>query len=294
MLKSIIKLYVFTLFFSLNAFSQEWAPIGAKWTFEVREPASPALTFRTMEVIKDTIVLGKNCKEISFFNANNTPFGLNSNIYSYEESDMVYWYNDRIQAFTLLYDFNKNSGESWITIIDTCELIITVDSTGIDTINGFYLKTQYVSSENNAFNGKVIQFIGNTTVPLPDPSLHCWNIFSDNTYIYGLRCYEDEILGSFQTSIAPSCDFIITTVNDVDTSSSIKVYPTPSSSLINISCNNEDDISSITVFDIQGKRIKSYIGYQNIISIEEITSAEYILQLQFKNGNTYKKKVLKY
>lgn len=46
------------------AYSQSWAPIGAKWTYGVGHSFSFEKSFTTWEVVGDTIVDGEQCSII--------------------------------------------------------------------------------------------------------------------------------------------------------------------------------------------------------------------------------------
>ena len=87
----------------------------------------------------------------------------------YELNRRVYFYNYQSSQFSLLYDFNLNAGESFMLYPQGAledSFLVVVDSTGLDTINGFLRKTQFIHAQPfpphiaYQFSGKVIEGIG--------------------------------------------------------------------------------------------------------------------------------------
>ena len=101
------KLYFTTLILlalALNGMAQNsFAPQGAEWYFNRSSFMGSPIAYYHMEVLGDTLIQGHRCSII-------TPQYLGGNgneQFVYEEGRKVYWYNQTLQAFTTLYDFNK-------------------------------------------------------------------------------------------------------------------------------------------------------------------------------------------
>jgi hypothetical protein len=216
-----------------NVFSQTWAPIGAKWTYQVENAVNINIGFREWTSVSDTLIDGHDCK-IILRSGDPVNSDLSDSLITYEENGVVYWYLNN--QFTTLYDFNKLAGESWTVMRDTCGVVITVDSTAFETINGVELKTLYVSSEDFAFSGKIIEFIGNTSMPSPYFLYHCDGILKDTYFYTGLRCYEDTIIGYHSFNISPSCDYV-TNISEQHEQNALLVYPNPTSESIQVQTN---------------------------------------------------------
>ena len=278
-MKKIIIFYL--LIYSFNALAQtEWAPIGARWTFGVGEAWSSAIYYREWTSTKDTLVGGHTCKLIKRTGTSVTG-DLSDKLITYEDSNKVYWFNPVINKFTTLYDFNKNSGDTWTMQIDTCGLLITVDSTDIETINGLSLKVLYISAEDNAFNGKVVQHIGHLSLPNPNIVFHCYRIMSDANYYTGLRCYQDSILGFHDFNIAPSCDYVVTGISDPDLNSNFNVYPNPTANLVYIEYPSELKIIDVSLYSLSSQYLISSKNIkQNMVDLSSIPSGIYILRIQ--------------
>jgi hypothetical protein len=194
--------------------AQNWAPIGAKWTYEIRNPFGPEKNFQVWTVVKDTFVNGKTCRLIkkTGFAAKGEP-----DLITYEDSGVVYCFRD--EKFSVLYDFTKEKGESWTLEKDTCSLAVVVDSTAMQTINGKTLKVQYIRGN------KIIENIGHI---LGEFDFHCSGPISDGPYIYGLRCYQDSVIGFYSTGLAPSCEYVVG-IQETHKTSEIQLFPNPAS-----------------------------------------------------------------
>ncbi|MBK8484385.1 MAG: T9SS type A sorting domain-containing protein [Saprospiraceae bacterium] len=221
-------LILITLIFSTASYEQvlTFAPKGAVWTFEVIYFASEKIDFRRWISTGDTLIGGHICKVIQ--RKGSLVFSdISDKIIAYEDNNIVYWYNTTINKFTVLYDFNKSKGDSWIMQTDTCDLLINVDSTGVEIINGFSLKTLYISSLNNAFEGKVYQHIGSIYQPNPDINFTCYSNWIDYNFYHGLRCYEDTIFGFYDFKIAQNCNFVISSTDLSTVKMKINIFPIP-------------------------------------------------------------------
>ena len=79
---------------------------------------SPVSYYR-MAVEGDTVIQGRLCKIIT------QPYlgGNGDKQYVYEDNRVVYWYNQTLQQFTVLYAFRANAGERFRTCqIDPCSM----------------------------------------------------------------------------------------------------------------------------------------------------------------------------
>ena len=60
-----VCLTVILIFCVKTALSQSWPPVGAQWHFTQHYNMSSAVSYNKIEVEKDTIVQGKNCKKLN-------------------------------------------------------------------------------------------------------------------------------------------------------------------------------------------------------------------------------------
>lgn len=273
------QLILLLTFLSLTTFviGQTWAPTGAKWTFGVAYAFGPQIEYREWASTGDTIVNGHTCKLIKR-NGWYVSGDISDKLITYEDSNKVYWYN--VNQFTVLYDFNKNAGDTWTIMTDTCGLLITVDSTGIDTINGFPLKALYISSDDWAFNGKILEHIGHIGQPNPNIIYHCTGAIEDLNYYTGLRCYEDSAFGFHSFGIAPSCDYTVTGIDEVANPFGLLIFPNPTTDQINIQTKSKQKFN-FNIYNSLGQLVQKGIIESNAttIYINNLTNGIYSIEL---------------
>lgn len=262
--------------------AQTWAPIGAKWTFGLGYAWSNNVSYNEWISTKDTLVGGQNCKLIKR-NGNLADGDISDKLITYEDSNIVYWYNTLINQFTTLYDFNKNTGESWTIQLDTsCSLIITVDSTDIETINGYPLKVLYILSQDDAFYGKTVQHIGNIAMPNPYILFHCYSIISDATYYTGLRCYEDNVFGFHDFNIATACDYLYTGLTEQQESNSVfNIYPNPTTDHVHIDNLSGQNIIDISLYSLSSQYVMNFkISKHDLLDLSSVPLGVYFFKIR--------------
>ena len=169
-----------------------FAPQGAEWYFDVTGYMSSPIDYYHMEVLGDTLIQGHQCSVIT-----RQYMGGNGNEqFVYEDNGVVYWYNQTIQGFTTLYDFNAEEEESWICDIDSCSFEVRVESVGEVTWEGHTYRVQnVVPIVGDDYNGEpffwgggqIIEGIG--AVGLFPNSWVCSASIVCGPYPDYLRCY---------------------------------------------------------------------------------------------------------
>nr|NQU93706.1 hypothetical protein [Bacteroidota bacterium] len=236
------KLLSFVLICSFPIFvaGQNWAPIGATWYYEIVYPFSPQLSFIKYESVADTNILGKTCKIITVTDGI-TGYGYlvgnSDTAFTYEDNRKIYVFDPINNGFSLVYDFAADSGSTWITTWDTCNYERIINSTDSILIIGFIVKTlsfgglkilEGIGGERTLFHG-----LGPVECEPPD------TIIVDLPFIQRLRCYEDSILGLYNTGVSTTCDYVTTRINDINEQNNwVSIYPNPASSEINIEVKN--------------------------------------------------------
>ena len=118
-----------------------------------------------MAVEGDTLIHGHQCSVIT----RQYLGGNGDKQYVYEENNKVYWYNATLDAFTTLYDFDAEEGESWICHIDSCSYEVTVQSVEQVTWGGRTYRVQNVASVEGEFYERIIEGIGSVKGLFPYP-----------------------------------------------------------------------------------------------------------------------------
>ena len=176
--------------------SYEWAPVGAVWYYSQLEYAPPwHHNYVKIESIRDTVIQGHRSR---ILDRNGNEIIMRS------DSGRVYLFDNDSLQFNQLYDFSANAGESWQAWCWNKEyMTVYVDSVDTVTINGKQLRKQYISHEPGSwfyFSGPVIENIGSIGYMFPQYGA------ADPPVGGPLRCYEDSVLGYFNTGIEEHCD----------------------------------------------------------------------------------------
>ena len=260
--------------------AQSWAPRGAKLTFGVSYAFSPATDYRVWIAENDTVIQGRTCRVIQRY-GNDVEVDYSDKFISYEDSNIVYWYIGN--QFTVLYDFNKVAGQSWIIHLNNCSLSVQVTATGMDTINGLARKTLTLSGGSAIF-GKIIQGIGSTQGPMPMMQLVCGQMLGCSSSYNHLRCYEDSIIGFHNFNNAPSCNYVgMVDVKEVDPFK-LTIVPNPVSSSMEIRIDYNESVDYLITNTI-GQEIKAGVmGNQTErLDCRNLNNGVYILHL--RSGN---------
>ena len=162
---------------SANYIPPKFAPLGAEWYFHVLSQGpitEPPFYYIQYMVTGEEVVQGHTCSVINGYEL------------VYEEDGVVYWYNPSDDAFTVLYDFNAEAGESWYCEVADYTCLITVDSVGSVTWDGHTYRTQYVTGVIDDYwtvmDGRIIEGIGYEKGLFPEA------IIDSPEYEY-MRCY---------------------------------------------------------------------------------------------------------
>ena len=70
---------------------------------------------------------------------------------------------------------------------------------------------------------------------------------------------------------------------------SFSIYPNPTTSVLNISNNNNLDIKNISVVDINGRVVKNQAGSLTQINVSDLNAGVYFITIEAAEGKTTKK-----
>ena len=168
-----------------------FAPQGAEWYFDVFDPWGTHPEYQRFYVDGDTIIQGHQCSIIiqRFVETEH-----DGEEYVYEEDNKVYWFNPTTNAFSTLYDFDAEAGESWNYEVGECSHQVTVDSVGSVTWNGHNYRTQWVRFNEDVqyYSGKIIEGIGYEKGLFPSIYVCDGLEMYDASEIEYLRCYVND------------------------------------------------------------------------------------------------------
>lgn len=261
-LKLIFVLLVVLL--SLNTKSKaqnyEWAPVGATWYYT--QLSWGEIIYEKIKCIEKVTIGGKICKklhrEVIYDKKKLWCDFLDWDIITYSDSGKIYYYDDKTQEFRLLYNFKAKPGEKWTIKYNRYDLAldslaIKVDSINYTIINGNKLKIFYI--QQYTYGGMysfslyrtIIENIGHVLYLLPQNA-------TCDPFTGPLRCYEDSIIGLYETGKAPYCDYIFTDIKKHNKTEDILVFKNFNHIDIEI-LESGKYIKQIQLFDILGKLI---------------------------------------
>ena len=168
-----------------------FAPQGAEWYFDVFNPWGTHPEYQRFFVDGDTIIQGHQC---SIITQHFVDTGHEGGEFVYEEDNKVYWFNPTTNAFSILYDFDAEAGESWNYEVGECSHQVTVDSVGSVTWNGHNYRTQWVRFNEDVqyYSGKIIEGIGYEKGLFPSIYVCDGLEMYDASEIEYLRCYVND------------------------------------------------------------------------------------------------------
>jgi hypothetical protein len=208
--------------------AQNWAPIGATWTYKQGSCCGPDTNLAVITAIGDTVIDGRSCTELTMEEGWS---GCHSFLRFFSESnDSLYYQDPNTGQFLLLFHWNAVPGDSWYTPVnDDLSMGDTLDWTVTDTgsvvIASTNLRTWQVevvarNQDYYTMIGQVIERLGPLSMPFTWSSGAC-----DGEIFLGLRCYEDNDI-SWQSPSAPQCA-LSTSIADPADRSAFKLGPNP-------------------------------------------------------------------
>lgn len=276
--------------YSMFGFSQNFAPLGAKWHYGVGY-MMPGEGFISFESIYDTIVATKNCRVVqqsSSIYCSNRPM----NVAVYEEDSVVYYWDEHRQVFQTLYDFTKQEGESWQLVLtnsfsqdlDTIDVLVTNRS--VTQMNQFFLQTlEVLYTVRGQFEWSYQSFIHERIGDFGFLYNHqSATVICDDGFSHGLRCYEDSAFGFYTTNAAKPCDFNSLDVGELSRMD-IKVFPNPSTDIIRI--DSPSEIRAISICDATGKVLFFFSDLEMDFDISFLEEGIYFVRVETQQMMTY-------
>lgn len=257
----ILKLtLLFTLVIYLSELKgQYFGNEGTKWSYTSTRPGHPDKIV-TLESIGTVEILGITCNIIQRTNSSCETFGHSTN-YIYYEDGQVFWYNEEMNNFTVLYDFNAEVGDSWDIHVDECIINVVIDSVSYDSFNGEILKVLYPNQQISGFeHSRIIDKIGIEEFMFPHKGfIGCGPLCEGYWIVDPIRCYEDNQFNYQSMGLQEDC-FTLSTTNNLLENFDLIISPTISTSefKIEISGNPGVQIDEISILDINGIEYQNY------------------------------------
>lgn len=309
------RITILLILLSILSFGQDWAPIGAKWTYDHDYGLPPYMT--TIESVKDTIVLNKLCKLLitKETDENMRQDGsyywrtwIKSKDVIYKSGDTVYHYNRFDNSFYPLYLLN----------VKTNDVVLVRKKTEPCSTNDYFCsRFEYIvdSISSISLQGHSLKLIYNSGTKTSDWVFNrSWNMenfpiidkIGSIKFLFGvsrnfvmegglrcLRCYSDNEISYKANYWSKECDYL----RPLHGTSSIKdnlvnelvVSPNPFDSYFIISIDKPIEYELYDTFGrllIQGKEKK--------VNTATLFNGIYLLRLTINKIETKTIKVIKH
>jgi hypothetical protein len=283
-MKKVLLTFVLLNCFTI-IFAQEWAPIGAKWTYTGTYYMSSTQDTFLIKSIGDTIIQAHQCKILVMSHGNCNTVGSTMKC-MYSDSSKVYFFDQSRNIFQMLYNFNANVGYTYklypSDFPQNDSIVVIVDSVSAIVINSVVLKKMFVHRVNSSMGwsfigGAIIENIGDLSFMFP------WvNGFCDASWAGPLRCYTDTVIGFHDFGTAPSCDYVFIGIKENNKFNNVSISPNPFSQSTQINLNKSYHNIALAVYDIQCKQVaqQQYADCDKIqLNRNQLSNGLYFLKL---------------
>jgi len=275
----IIFFFIPIFFCNIIIYSQNWAPIGAKWTYTRTFPWSSIVDTFVIRSIGDTLIQGKICKVLK---GGGTCDLRSATEYTYADSGKIFFYDVSRGMFQMHYNFNAHAGDRFRIFPEDFphndSIIIVVDSVSSVIINNVSLKKMYTHSMycNGIWTyvgGKIIENIGDIWFMFPWIYGGC-----DADFVGPLRCYQDTLIGFYDFGTASSCDYTTFGIDDNRVQNLISVYPNPVNNIIYI---ENVEKSNVFIYNLIGENVlnTSCNSNKKTIDLSKLSEGTYIVKV---------------
>jgi hypothetical protein len=207
-------------------------PLQSEWYYEIVWDDG-STTYQHLEYASDTTIGTSRPKVIVRSNTHYDRDTINEVTHEYilEENGIVYWWNNTLQEFTTLYDYNAETGDEWEIKVGTESIIVHVDHVDVFEYQGGTFKMLQISDANDIFNGDIVVGFGHMTSFFPEKLMNQGKGFR----VDGLRCYWVEGALLYHNG-EEDCDAIHSELQGVGEThgDSFVVYPNPTTGILTI------------------------------------------------------------
>ena len=235
-------------------------PWQSEWYYEIVWDDG-STTYQHLEHTGDTTIQDKRPKVIV---RSNTQYDKDAHTevtheYILEVGNRVYWWNNDLQEFTTLYDYNAEAGDEWEIKVGTESIVVHVDSVGIFEYQGMSHKMLHISDAGNIFDGDIVVGFGHMTSFFPERLMNQ----GKGLRVDGLRCYWVEEALLYHNGEV-DCDAVHSELQDVNEDGpatpstglgALVVYPNPVNGILFIETKSVVSPSAPTEY-----RITNFMG----------------------------------
>ena len=274
--------------------AQYFGQEGTQWSYTVVRPGTTDRII-TLESIGTEEILGKTCNVIQKNGNSCETLGPTTN-YIYYEEGQVFWYNDSINDFTTLYNFNAMPGDSWVIHLRDCIVNVNIDSVSYDTFNGETLKVLYPDQSITGYqNFRIIERLGLEEFLFPNPgAIGCAAACEGSMIVDPIRCYQDDQFNYQSIDLEEEC-FMLTNTTNLKDQFELKILPSISSGEFKVEIDGDQNvkIDEISLVDLNGIEIQNHKLVDDNFKILNVqTNGMYILLVKLNNQMIRAEKII--
>jgi Secretion system C-terminal sorting domain len=267
--------------------------LGYEWYYSGHNAAPPEYSgYVRFSHTGDTVLAGRQANLLLHqnFNYSGTITGTTQHIVT-QVTDTVFLYREDLDAFTILYIFNQNVGDTIkldapFTLPGVPSLTsyrIVIDSITLQNYGGVTLKKYFTSPLDDFYwPGAMIDQIGCTGWFFPSP------LVSIPEGPGEIRCFSTPQISINFNSYA--CDYRLD-VNTGEATPPIKIelFPNPTEGILNVF--SHENIDLVQIIDHTGKIVLE--TDQDSINLQSLENGLYIAQVKTKSGKVQNLKITK-
>ncbi|MBK9733845.1 MAG: T9SS type A sorting domain-containing protein [Saprospiraceae bacterium] len=263
------KLNLFFAFFAFPSllFSQSWFTEDKEWKYNVTTGFYlPDYGIHTTKVTGDTIVLGKNCKKMTWYPVTSDPF----DYFVYQDGRKVYYFMNDENTFELIYDFSLGVGD----ILQSANVAGKVEAIGTIEIEGYPKNYQIVDYISGAYKFMFVEELGIIGDPLNYNVKTCGQLihtklcqgFVDG-WDYFFACYNDKNVSYDPKSNCATSNIPLTEKIP------FSIFPNPTLGALILT--TDDDALRFEIIDLMGKIVKRNL-HSGMNDVSELSGGIYI------------------
>lgn len=305
------KIYLFNLLLLILPtflFAQNFAPLGAKWEYEMISNADTTQAFSTYKIDKAITYKGRTAQNLKNTNSSAPypcPYGVHYKVIDKisVSGDSVFIYV--MDKWQLLINFNASVADTFDLEMraisanwqDTAYVSVhyVVDSLGVLTLNGKQLRSLYLRNANTTgmifHDGWFTEKIGHQYSVFPWIGRACGEI---EYHDYGLVSYSDSVFGSVVLSNQFRDSMNVLTGIDKNPIYNFKgkIYPNPFKNKISI--KSDEKIHQLKLYNINGQLMQQVNVNAKGYDWHPIVQAGiYFVKITDQLGNSSIKKLIK-
>lgn len=255
-MKKLILLLLCSLIVATNIGAQTvFAPLNSKWNYlSTKDFGDESKLYKKYETLKDTMYFGHLCSKIIGRSIKVSASGSiidttqEKPLFTYVNSDTVFYYNDNFNRFYPLYIFDVKVGDTvsyhvpYMVIGKTDTIFsVRIDSIKNVLINGYSARAIYSTRVGGGMFGlsTLIERLGTIISNYNYPILGYYDYIGPSSGAE-LRCYRDGLLDTNLNDKSFDCDSLnLTSINLFNQLGDIHIRPNPVQNILSIDIPNK-------------------------------------------------------